>query len=119
LLVVAAGTAYAQRFRFDRPLPQSNAVAVEEGEFTFARLIYGGAGRGWGRRGSWTTDWPEAEHFFMQGLSRLTRVNGTEVSIHNGAGARQIDLLDGSIYDYPFLYAVEVGYWTLSPEEIT
>src|SRR5690606_20846954 len=88
LLVVAAGTAYAQRFRFDRPLPQSNAVAVEEGEFTFARLIYGGAGRGWGRRGSWTTDWPEAEHFFMQGLSRLTRVNGTEVSIHNGAGAR-------------------------------
>ncbi len=88
-------------------------------EFHFARLVYrdGGRGRGFGNR-SWTTDMPEAEHFFMQGLMRLTRVDGTPVSIYNGAGGERVDLMDGSIYDYPFVYGVEVGRWTLSASEI-
>jgi len=88
-------------------------------ELTFARLIYGTSmGGGFRGRGRWTVDMPEAEHFFMEGINRLTRVNAARVDIYTGRGARNISLLDESIFDYPFLYAVEVGYWSLSDEEI-
>jgi hypothetical protein len=111
----------AQRRPFEnRGNPASVAPADPNGsEFHFARLIYrdNGIGRGRGSR-SWTTDMPEAEHFFMQGLLRLTRVDGMEVSIYNGAGAERVDLMDGSIYDYPFVYGVEVGRWAMSADEI-
>jgi hypothetical protein len=103
-----------------RPSPEGNAPVDPDGsEFHFARLIYrdGNSGRGFGNR-SWTTDMPEAEHFFMEGLTRLTRVDGTPVSVYSGAGGERVDLLDGTIYDYPFLYGVEVGRWALSAEEV-
>jgi hypothetical protein len=120
--------AYAQRIPFrggQQPSTVGDAPADPDGsEFHFTRLIYGeqgfgGGGRGGGfrGRGSWTTDWPEAEHFFMQGLTRLTKVDGTEVSVYNGAGGERISLEDDSIFDYPFLYAVEVGHWALTLEE--
>jgi hypothetical protein len=79
-------------------------------EFHFARLAYpdqsagyGGFGRGWG---SWAVDYPDAEYHFLQGITRLTRVNTSEQ-------ARIVSLGDDSIFDYPWLYAVEVGYWYL------
>jgi hypothetical protein len=113
--------ALAQRMPFDRrDNPVSTVPADPDGsEFHFARLIYrdNGRGRGFGNR-SWTTDMPEAEHFFMEGLMRLTRVDGTEVSVYNGAGGERVDLMDGSIYDYPFVYGVEVGRWAMSADEI-
>jgi hypothetical protein len=112
--------ALAQRMPFDvRPNSASTTATDPDGsEFHFARLVYrdSGRGRGFGNR-SWTTDMPEAEHFFMQGLMRLTRVDGTEVSVYNGAGGERVDLMDGSIYDYPFVYGVEVGRWALSDDE--
>jgi hypothetical protein len=125
LLVVAVVTGsfevLAQRRPFeDRAVPDNVAPADPDGsEFHFARLIYrdNGIGRGFGNR-SWTTDMPEAEHFFMQGLMRLTRVDGAEVSVYNGAGGERVDLMDGSIYDYPFVYGVEVGRWAMSADEI-
>jgi hypothetical protein len=117
---VAAGV-FAQRLPFDnrRAGPVDSTVVDPDGaEFHFARLVYrdGGNGRGFGR--SWTTDMPEAEHFFMEGLTRLTRVDGTPVNVYNGAGSERINLLDGNVYDYPFLYAVEVGRWSLNAEEV-
>jgi len=123
-LLLIAPVAEAQRFPFEpqsqRPGLEGNVDVDPDGsEFTFARLIYGGNqfDLGFRGRGRWTTDWPEAEHFFMEGLTRLTRVDGSPVSIYNGEGGEQIDLVDGSVFDYPWLYGVEVGYWTLSPEE--
>lgn len=114
--------ALAQRLPFQPQAPgqEGNAGVDPNGsEFHFARLIYGGNefDRGFRGRGRWTTDWPEAEHFFMQGVSRLTKVDGTAVSIYNGEGGEKINLTDGNIFDFPWLYAVEVGYWTLSPVE--
>lgn len=125
LIVVAAGSSalYAQRFPYrgqEQPRLEGNVSADPDGsEFHFARLIYGdnNMSRGYGRN-SWTTDMPEAEHFFMEGLSRLTRVDGTAVSVYSGAGAERVDLLDGSVYDYPFLYGVEVGRWAMNAQEI-
>lgn len=114
--------AEAQRFPYrEEPARAADIPNDPDGaEFHFARLIYGerGFGRGFRGRGSWTTDWPEAEHFFMQGITRLTRVDGAQVSVFNGSGGQRISLEDDSVFDYPFLYAVEVGRWSFSPEEI-
>ncbi len=122
LIAVAGGSAavLAQRNPFESPQLEGNAPADPDGsEFHFARLIYrdGNGGRGFGDR-SWTTDMPEAEHFFMEGLGRLTRVDGTPVSVYNGNGGERVNLLDGTVYDYPFLYGVEVGRWAMNAEEV-
>ena len=114
--------AYAQRFPYRNSVDIDGDVPADAdgAEFHFARLIYGGFGRGErfsGRGQSWTTDMPEAEHFFMQGLMRLTLVDGMSVSLYSGAGAERINLIDDNVFDFPFLYAVEVGYWQLTPEE--
>jgi hypothetical protein len=83
-----------------------------EAEFTFARMIYSANpdfARGWGQQ-VWMTDAPEAESHFLQGVKRLTRVSA-------GAQGRAVGLLDDALFDYPFIYAVEVGRWLLSDEE--
>src|SRR5690606_29655201 len=92
-------------------------------ECHFARLVYNdspyGGRRGWGRRGgrgAWSTDYPDAEYHLMQGVNRLTRVAGQEVD-YNGNGGRLITLDDDRLFDYPWLYAVEVGHWELSDAE--
>lgn len=129
LLLLVVTPAFAQRFPYrvqpERELSGNTPADINGSEFHFARLIYGGGndfggGRGRGGRGgnSWTTDWPEAEHFFMQGLLRLTRIDGTEISVYNGEGGERINLTDGNVFDYPWLYAVEVGYWSFNAEEI-
>ncbi len=56
------------------------------------------------------TDAPEAETHLLQGIRRLTRVNAAS----EGTAIR---LDDDSIFDHPFLYAVEVGGWLLSDDE--
>jgi hypothetical protein len=120
LAAVIPSLACAQRFpyRSDVPLQGDLPADADGAEFHFARLIYGDDEFSYGGRGRWTTDWPEAEHFFMQGLMRLTLVDGTEVSPYSGAGAERISLADGNVFDYPFLYGVEVGYWRLNVDEI-
>jgi hypothetical protein len=95
-------------------------VDVDGSEFHFVRLIYGGNGfndKFSGRGQSWITDWPEAEHFFIQGVKRLSNIDVTDVSLPNGQGGERIRLTEDNVYDYPFLYAVEVGHWNLSNEE--
>lgn len=84
----------------------------EPGEFHFARMYYndyagarGGFGRGW-----WQQDWPEAEEHFLANLVRLTRINVGEY--------RVVDLLDDRLFDYPWLYATQTGYWDLSDQEL-
>ncbi len=75
-------------------------------EFHFTRMYYQGNSydRGW-RGGSWTTDYPEAEVHFTMGVGRLTRVDIGE--------ARMLKVTDDTIFNYPWLYAVEVGRWYL------
>lgn len=86
-------------------------------EFHFARLMYSGAsGSRRGGRGAWTTDYPDAEYHLMQGLNRLTRLDGQEVDYY-GNGGRLINLADDRVFDYPWLYAVEVGQWYLDTQE--
>jgi len=87
-------------------------------EFHFARLVYnaaaGGRRGGWGN--AWATDYADAEYHLMQGINRLTRVDGAAVSF-SGDGGRLIRLTDDRVFDYPWLYAVEVGQWYLNNSE--
>jgi hypothetical protein len=80
--------------------------ADEKTEYAFARLRYrSGTGR-W-RGSSWGTDSNKAERQFVQGVRRLTR-------LHTRSVEEIIDIDSDTIYEWPWLYAVEVGYWELS-----
>ena len=80
------------------------------GEFHFARLVYtDSAYNGRFRGGWWQQDWPEAEEHFLKNLVRLTRVSAGEPAVFR--------LTDDTLFDHPWLYATQVGYWDLSDDE--
>lgn len=116
ILIVAAvlGAVVAVRAQTAPELTEPRAAPREApGEFQFARLAYAsnGMGRGgWGRREMWQTDWPDAEHHFSRGIERLTRID-VALSGHI------LSASDEDIFDYPWIYAVEVGNWSLSRQE--
>lgn len=110
-VVLGPGPAHAQS---NDPRLEGPATA----EFHFARLVYTNASssrRGWRGR-AWATDYADAEYHLMQGIRRLTRVDAEEVS-WSGDGGRLITLNDERVFEYPWLYAVEVGQWHLSDSE--
>ena len=91
------------------------ARAMPRAEFQFARMVYldysgaRGFGRGGFGRGWWQQDWPEAEDHFTRNLQRITRVNtGESVAVR---------LTDEDLFDFPWLYVTQAGYWDLSDEE--
>ncbi len=79
-------------------------------EFYFTRAIYGSHGRSW-RRGSWAVDFPKADRQFVFGLRRLTGIDASE-------SENPVLLTDPELYRFPFLYALEVGYMSMSEEEV-
>ena len=109
-LAIVSG-ASAQRFRGSPQTPLAPPGDVPTGEFQFARMIY--TDNGYNRRGGrgwWSQDWPDAEQHFFLGVSRLTRLEiGEPVTLQ---------LTDEHLFDYPWLYATQVGYWSLSDEEL-
>ncbi|APW63827.1 DUF4159 domain-containing protein [Paludisphaera borealis] len=90
--------------------------------FTFVRVqydsdfsnFYGGGGRGgrrgWGGGGTWTTDWPDSDLNFSYRLQQLTslKVNPKPITLR---------LTDEKLFDYPFLYFIEVAGLSFSEEE--
>ncbi len=92
-----------------------SGTAAPAAEFHMARLIYTIAGDGGGFRFGpgrpwWAIDYPEAEDHFLKGVRRLTRIDSTPDSRH-------VSLLDEAVFDYPWLFAQQVGRWQLSDEE--
>lgn len=80
--------------------------------FTFCRLKYSSWGAGWG----WDTDYPDSDLNFSMRLEELTniKVNRDE----NGRIKHAVvDLMDEDLFNYPFLYMLEVGQLTFSKEE--
>jgi hypothetical protein len=61
--------------------------------------------------GYWTMDYPRSDRHLLEGVRRLTRIQSRSVE--------QIVSLDGTneIYNWPVLYAVEVGHWLLPDDE--
>lgn len=105
------------------PQAQGNDDRIEgvpTAEFHFARLVYDNAAGsrralgGWGN--AWSTDYAEAEYHLMQGMQRLINLYVQNVA-YDGVGGRLITLDNDRVFDYPWLYAVEVGQWHLSDAE--
>jgi hypothetical protein len=99
-------------------LPDQMPDAGPNAEFYFLRMEYtdmaGGSGRSFGGgygRGWWMQDYPRAELHFTEGLRRLTRIDIGE--------GRHAPLTDDRIFEYPWIYATQVGYWYLSDAETT
>lgn len=94
---------------------QESASSTTKGEFQFARLAYSSDPRygaaGFGGREYWQMDWPDAEFHLIKGIKRLTRVDTADSGI-------SIRLADEALFDYPWLYAVEVGHWVLDDTEV-
>lgn len=89
-------------------------LAEEElGEFNFVRVqydTYWGGGFGYG---TWSIDFPDADMNFLRGVSRLTNIK-----VERDPIVLRFD--DEQIFDYPFLYMLEVGQnggIVLSPKE--
>ena len=56
----------------------------------------------------WTQDYPRADRAFAQAVRRLTRVDARSVE-------QPVNLDDGDeVYNWPWLYAVQVGEWGLT-----
>jgi hypothetical protein len=96
------------------PLPPDSQ---EKTEWAFARLMYPSVpGADHARRGadwregrtSWTNDYPRADRHFSQAVRRLTR-------IHTRSVEQPVNLDDGDeVFNWPWLYAVQVGEWKLT-----
>jgi hypothetical protein len=71
-------------------------------------IRWGGLG---GFPGYWTMDYPRSDRHLLAGVRRLTRIDARS--------AEQVTSLDGTddIYNWPTLYAVEVGHWQLPDKE--
>lgn len=61
--------------------------------------------------GYWTMDYPRSDRHLLVGVKRLTRID-TRL-------AEQVVSLDGTddVYNWPVMYAVEVGHWQLPDEQ--
>jgi len=123
LAVVAGAFAWQKPFReypgveYDNfPLPKDYQ---EKTEWVFARLMYPAIPT-WGYRGNpdwkhgaanWTIDNPRTDRHLSEVIRRLTRVQARSVE-------QPIDLDDGDdVFNYPWLYAVEVGFWDPTEEQ--
>jgi hypothetical protein len=92
---------------------------ASKAEFHFIRLEYtdrpeyhrrfgyssrDGRGEGW-----WLVDWPDADNHFTTGVQRLTRIACGE--------PRHLRLTDERLFDHPWIYATQTGWWDLSDTE--
>ena len=129
--VVACALAFlGSLYAFQKPFRQYEGVeystfetppdALEKTEFQFGRLMFPG---GWndGYRGRfdgdyrlglslWTQDYPRADRHFSQAVRRLTR-------IHVRSAEQPINLDENEEFDLPWVYAVQVGEWGLTPKQ--
>ena len=105
--------------RFQSP-PRGNYVTPGDAkhEFAWSRLrftalggSFGGFGFGYGGGfSSWSRDYPKADIVFLAALRRLTRVDARSYQ-------QVVDLSNEDIFNYPFVYAVQVQTWTFSEEQ--
>jgi hypothetical protein len=106
-----------------RPFKQYQAAEYEDfplppdwnqkTEWTRARLHYPSvyAQSRFGPDLNWTIDYPRSDRHLLEGVRRLTRIDTRSVE--------QIVDLDGTddVYNWPMMYAVEVGHWVLPNDQ--
>jgi Domain of unknown function (DUF4159) len=93
---------------YDFPVPPDWS---HKAEWTRARLRVPGINRGFRSDLNWTMDYPRSDRHLLQGVRRLTRIDTRSVE--------QVVDLDGTddVYNWPVMYAVEVGHWFLPDDQ--
>ena len=131
LLLSGCFTALSALYAFQLPFRQFHGVEYREfelpddwkdpGEWAFARLMFP-PGPNDGYRGRfdgdwrlglslWTQDYPRADRHFSLAVRRLTRLHVRSVE-------QPVNLDEGDdVYNWPWLYAVQVGEWGLTEEQ--
>ena len=111
---------YAGREYENFELPQD---WQQKTEFTRARLRYPAVGtlHNWyyapgepvdGGPLNWTIDYPRSDRHLLQGIRRLTRIDTRSVE-------QVVDLAgEDDVFNWPNMYAVEVGHWNLTDEMV-
>jgi hypothetical protein len=83
-----------------------------KGEFVVGRLRYrSGLDRGgWGRYARWGIDANKGDRLLASVLRRLTRIDAQSIEYI-------VDIDSDDMFEYPFLLAISVGDWTVSPDQ--
>lgn len=90
---------------YEFPLPPDYMVPAE---WVFARFMYRSVPTWRGRTGNWTIDYPRSDRHLSGAVRRLTRIQARSVE-------QPVAAEDGDdIYNWPWMYAVEVGHWDLT-----
>ena len=132
LRVFCAAAFFGSLYAFQRPFRQMPGVEYEDfetppdanqpAEWVFARLMYppgwndgykdGNRFQGDWRVGLslWTQDYPRADRHFSAAMRRLTRI-----SVRSAEQPVNLDETDE--FDYPWLYAVQVGEWGITDQQ--
>jgi Domain of unknown function (DUF4159) len=106
LLSTLTSVVFAQFRGYRRYAPTPDQpLSGEPKEWTFARLAYDGGGYRGG--GSFATDYPGAEYHFSQAVERLTRID-----VH--PDGHVVSPNTDQLFDYPWLYGVEVWSWSFT-----
>ncbi|MBI3667024.1 MAG: DUF4159 domain-containing protein [Acidobacteria bacterium] len=108
---------FAQRGFVTYPSEEVNPAAVppdydEKTEWALARLRYPSGRYVRWRHGSWSMDFPKSDRQFLQGVRRLTLIHA-----RSSEQVIDLDLDDGEIFYWPWVYAVEVGHWDLTDRQ--
>ncbi len=95
----------------EAPLDMTTDGPTTDYEFLFTRLAHYSPGFQLSNDGqAWPTDYPKADRQFLQGLLRYTAIQGRK---QEHVVRPTVD----ELFDFPFVYAVEVGYMQLSDDE--
>ena len=97
--------------------PAPTAPALANTSFTFCRIQYSSSNRGrWRNWGGWATDYPESDLNFSLRLSQLTALEVNTTAAGTPAHA-VVRLDDPQLFNFPFVYMVEIGSLALTPPE--
>src|SRR6202140_501914 len=122
LLVVAVLGVWGV-LRAQRPFKEYQAAEYEDfprppdwnqkTEWTRARLRYPSVYARYGSRQdlNWTIDYSRSDLQLLQGVRRFTRIDTRSVE--------QVVDLDGTddVFNWPMMYAVEIGHWALTDQQ--
>ncbi len=120
VLLSLGAAGLAQRYRSQPAQEEGPQPVFPTGaEFHFIRVEYtdlpehhrffGRASRGATGEGWWVVDWPDADNHFTLGVGRLTRLDTGD--------PRHFRLTDDQLFDNPWIYATQTGWWDLSDAE--
>jgi len=97
-----------RQYRRDRrpQMVDTTPLEFEPNKFTFCRIQYSSYRGRWG----WNTDYPDSDENFSLRLSQLTTIDVNFEHVY-------LRLTDPNLFNYPWIYMLEVGALTFSEDE--